>query len=157
MSLVDPTGRLITLTRDGAAVAALTPRVGGTDRRKGWTPPYVLVVPLAGAPGLLTGEGRRAGVVGWRHAFRCYGPKGKAEDAEVGAGDRQAEALALAVAASLDQAGPLTYPAPGNPSERAGIYKVLVEGIGPVLRDPTTQEPYVVVTTYTAAALRSFA
>lgn len=149
MSVVDPTGKLVTATRDAAAVAAITTRVRGGEKAPNDAPPYVVVVPLAVAPSLMGGAGRRAGLAGWRHAFRCYGPK-------VQGGDRQAEALGLAVMTSLHMAGPLTFAAPGG-SGRAGIYQIQVEGMGGPLIDPATGEPYVVVTTYMAATLQSFA
>jgi hypothetical protein len=110
----------------------------------------VVVVPLSVAPALPSGQGRRANVAGWRHAFRCYGPK-------VQGGDRQAEALGLAVMTALHNTGPITFPAPGGGSGRAGIYQIQVEGMGGPLIDPATGEPYVVVTTSMSASLQSFA
>lgn len=145
MTPVDPTGKLVTLTRDAPAVAAITGAVRGGEKAPADAPPYVVVVPLAAGPG----PGRRAGVATWRHAFRCYGPK-------VQGGDRQAEALALAVWTSLDEQGPIAFPAPGGSGDRAAIYQLLVESMGGPLEDPDTGEPYVVLTTSMSAGLRSF-
>lgn len=142
---VDPTGRLVVMTRDDPAVAAITTRVRGGEKSPGDAPPYVVVVPLVpGVPGLTGGAGRRTRLMGWRHALRCYGPK-------VQGGDRQAVALGLAVMNALHLAGPISFPAPGGQSGRAGIYQVLVEGSGGPLVDPASGEPYVVITTYLAA------
>lgn len=149
MSVIDPTGKLVTTIRGNAAVAAITPLVTGTEKASTWAPPYAIVVLLAASPGLPGGAGRRGGVASWRHAVRCYGPKAPG-------GDREAERLALTVWDAIDRAGPITFPAPGNPDARAGIYQILAEGMSGPLQDPKTGEPYVVVTTFMAAALHSF-
>lgn len=148
--VVDPTGRLVTLTRDAAGVAAITSRVRGGEKAEGDAPPYIVVLPIVpGAPGLAGGAGRRTRVMSWRHALRCYAPK-------VQGGDRQAVALGLAVMNALDMAGPITFPAPGGGSGHAGIYRLMVEGSAGPMVDPDTGEPYVVVTTYLAATGQSF-
>lgn len=146
----DPTGRLVTTTRDLPAVAAITSRIRGGEKAPGDAPPYAVIVSLGMTPFLGAGVGRRASLSGWRHAIRCYGPK-------VQGGDRQAEALGIAVVQGLHMAGPVTFPAPGGSGARLGIYQIEVEGMGGPLVDPATGEPYVVVTTYMAASLRSFA
>lgn len=147
MSAVDPTGRLVVMTRDAAAVAAITNRVRGGEKAPGDAPPYAVVVPIGMTPFIGAKNGNRSRLAGWRHAIRCYGPK-------VQGGDRQAEALGLAVVTSLHQAGPVTFPASG--SGTAGIYQIEVESMGGPLRDPDSGEPYVIVTTYLSATGQSF-
>lgn len=142
---IDPTGRLVTLTRDDPAVAALTTRVRGGEKAPTDDAPYIVVVPLVpGAPGLIGGQGRRANVSTWRHALRCYAAK------EQG-GDRKAVALGLAVVDALHMHGPITFPTPGGGAGHGGIYQIVVEGSGGPYVDPGTGEPYVVVTTYLSA------
>lgn len=143
--MVDPTGRLITYARDGTAVAAITPRVRGGDEAKGDAAPNVVVVPLPMTPWLGSPATRRTGVAAWRHAWRCVGPTSAG-------GDRQAVALGLAIVERLDEVRSLTFPVSGGTGV---IYQVLVEQQSGVLRDPDTNEPYVVVTTLTSSNLRA--
>lgn len=151
---IDPTGRLVTFTRDAAAVAAITPRVSGTERgtvegpngdRVPWGSPCVVITTaVPGVPGFIGGQGRRANLATWRHSLRCYGQKKQG-------GDRDAVALSQAVVTSLHMAGPITFLTPGGGPGHGGIYQIVVEGTGGPYVDPTTGEPYVVVTTYLSA------
>lgn len=132
---IDPTGRLIVLVRDGASVAAITPRVRGGEKLAGWKPPYVVIrrltsVPWIGDPGT---EG--AGVQTIRYTALNYALK-------VENGEELAFMLAGAVADVVDNLGLLTFPLSAG---RAALYRVQVDGIGPALRDPLTEEPYVPV------------
>ena len=132
---VDPTGRLIVRIRDDVAVAAITPRVRGGEKLAGWAPPYVVIrrltsVPWIGDPGT---EG--AGVQTVRYTALAYAQK-------VENGDELAFRLAGAVADAINNLGLLTFPLTGG---RAALYRVQVDGDGPALRDPLTQEPYVPV------------
>lgn len=148
--MIDPTGRLVTLTRDGAAVAAITPRVRGGEKAPLDAPPYAVVVPLPMTPWVGSSETQRAGAVTWRHAIRCVGPKHQG-------GDREAVALGLAVVQTLHGAGPVTFPTPGGGGGKAGIYRIVVESMTGPLTDPDTQEPYVVVTTALSATAQAIA
>lgn len=147
----DPTGRIITLDRDFLEAAGYTVwrsaahlgvPVRGTERGPGDAPPMVQVVPIVVSPAL---TGARAGVTEWRHAHRCYGPKGID-------GDRQAQALALALyreweAFRQGRRPPLTFAAPDQPGRTFGIYTAVAESmVGPVT-DRDTGEPVVVLTT----------
>lgn len=146
---VDPTGRLVSLTRDAPSVAAITSRVRGGEKAPADAPPYVVVVPLGSVPFVGSPETRRTGTATWRHAFRCYGPKAQG-------GDRQAVALAGAVGESLHLARSVTFPVPGG-GGTAAIFQILVETTGPVVLDPDTSEPFVVVTVVTMASAQAIA
>lgn len=147
--MISPTGRLVVLTRDGPTVAALTPRVRGGEKAPGDAPPYVVIVPLGMTPWVSSPAGQRLGVATWRHALRCVAAKAQG-------GDRNAEALGLAVVQDLHNTGPITYPEPGG-SGKAGIYRLMVEGMSGPLTDPDTGEPYVVVTTSMFATAHAIA
>lgn len=154
MTPIDPTGRLVTFTRDAPAVAAITNRVSGNERgtvagadnkRVPWDAPCVVVTTtVPGSPGFIGGAGSRSNLLTWRHALKCYAPKTQE-------GYRQAKALGLAVMTALHMAGPITFPTPGGGAGHGGIYQIVVEGSGGPYVDPGTGEPYVVVTTYLSA------
>lgn len=138
----DPTGRLITMTRELPGLAGVTVR--GKDRADGDAPPLVQVLPI-----VITPLAARAGVNEWRHAFRCYGPK-------LLDGDRQANALAIAVMQGWANHPPFSFPAPDQPGRQFGAYQVLFESLVGPLEDPQTGEPYSVVTLRTLAPLTSW-
>lgn len=150
-ALIDPTGRLVTFTRDAAAVAAITSRVRGGELAQGDEPPSVVIrAALPMTPWVGSVDTQRTGVATWRHTHHCYGPK-------VQGGDRQALALALAVAGELHGAGPMTFATPGGGGGKAGIYQIHVESVIGGLTDPDTAEPYAIVTTVLTATAHAIA
>lgn len=134
MSL-DPTGRVVSLVReDGGVVTVVGEQTRGGEKLAGWVAPYVVVrrltsVPWIGDPGT---EG--AGVQTVRYVGLCYARKSPT-------GEREAFALAGAVSDAVD-GQVLTFPLSGG---RAALYGLHVDGIGPALRDPKTDDPYVPV------------
>lgn len=149
--MIDPTGQLITLLRDAAAVQALVPtdphghrKVRGTERERGWKPPFVVVRRLPSVPWVGSPATEDAGVGTFRYAVLCYADRA-VEDATTGErypDDAPNYALAGAVHDAVSGRGPITFTTGG---ERAVIHRIQSDGDGPVLVDPDTKERYVPV------------
>lgn len=144
--MVDPTGRLITLLRDDAAIAAITPRVGGW-RGASWEPPFVVVRRLTSVPWISDPGTEGAGVTTIRYSVLCYARK-------VDTGDVLAFQLAGAVHDAVGDHGLITFPVS---TARGVIYRVQEDLIGAALRDPVTGEPYVPVSLSVLAGAQAFA
>jgi hypothetical protein len=124
MSAVDPTGRLVTTTRDAAAVAAITAIVRGGEKASGDAPPYVVVVPLADR----AGASERTGPPRQRRRLAACVPVLRPE----GAGRRSPGGGARPRG---DDSAPQHGPDHGtrhraDGSGRAAIYQIQVEGMG---------------------------
>jgi len=134
VSLVDPTGYLLTTIRDDAAVAALTDRVRGGGPQGGDALPvgqwrrFVIVVRL--------GRTRlpHAPVQGVRLAARCYGQGKDVQSASV-----DAAALAGAVADAVHDKGHRIS------SGGVSVLGSFDDGGSGTLTDPDTGQPYEVV------------
>lgn len=133
--MIDPTGRIVTLVRDYAAVAAITPRVRGGEKAGGDAAPFVVIRRLSSVPWIGNPGTETAGVTTVRYTALCY----VAKNAD---GPRQAYVLAGAVHDAIQDHSSITYSAG---SGRAVIYGIQEDSIGPVLADPVTDEPYVTV------------
>lgn len=138
--MIDPTGRIIALLRDDAAIASMTGgRVRGSGRLPDWQPPFLIVRRLVSVPFPEPG----VGVATFRHTALCYGSR---VDTEGRADEAEAFRLAGLVADRLREAtsnGLLVFPMTGG---RSAIYTIQEESTGPALADPRTGEPYVPVT-----------
>lgn len=131
MARVDPIGYIVTDMKAHAAdVLALLPapaRIQGNEKRT--DSPCVVVGAQVDAPAI---SGRRGGARDLSVAFRCYAPK-------TATGDIEARAIALAVGDYFDQRGPRVS------SGGVGIWISLEANTSAVLRDPVSDEPYVIV------------
>lgn len=149
--MIDPTGKLITLVREGAAVTAIVGldphghrQVRGSGRERGWGPPFVVIRRLPSVPWIGDPRTEHAGVGTFRFVAHCYASRAVA-DAQTGefyADDAPAYALAGAVQDDVSGQGPITFSVDG---ERAVIFGIHADGDGPVLEDPDTKERYVPV------------
>lgn len=133
--MIDPTGRVVVLIRDDAAVAAITPRVRGGEKAPADAPPFVVVRRSPTAPWIGDPTTEGAGVMTVRYTALCYASK-------TTQGERDAFVLAGAVADAINDRGPAGFQAG---SGRGLTYGIQLDSIGGALRDPDTGEPYVPV------------
>ena len=125
MSLVDPTGRILTEIRDDAAVAAITTRIRGGEPAAGDAlgpghyQPFVVLVRLASS------RLKRAPIQEVRLVARCYG-----------ATFQGAAALAGAVSDAVHARGHRIGPT------GVAIFGSFDEGGAEATKDPDTAQPY---------------
>lgn len=134
--MIDPTGRLVTLIRDAAGVAAITPRVRGGEKAPADAPPFAVVRRLDSVPWLGDPATESEGFGTFRYTVLCYAAK-------VASGERDAFALAGAVHDAVHDRGQFTFSVGGG--GRGAIYRIEEDSIGAAQRDPDTGEPFVPV------------
>lgn len=144
---IDPTGRVIVLIRDYPAVAAITPRVRGSEKLAGWEPPFVVIKRLTSVPWIGDPGTESAGVQTVRYTALCYALKTET-------GEELAFRLAGAVHDAIHDHGLLTFPVAAG---RAVAFHFGEDSTGPALRDPVTGEPYVPVQFSVLAGAQAFA
>jgi hypothetical protein len=126
-------GKLITELKDDPGVFAITAgRVMG-QQRDSVAVPCVIVVDLGSSK-----VSSESGVRRYSYGARCYGPN-------AATGDITAKQLANAVVGAVGSRGPRRHAA-------VGIYRSTEVSSGPVLLDPDTREPYVIVSLELAVA-----
>lgn len=145
--MIDPTGRVIVLIRDAAAVAAITPRVRGGEKAPGDAPPFVIVRRSPSVPWIGDPSTESAGVMTVRYTALCYAAK-------TPSGERDAFVLAGAVADAINDHGAITFAVTGG---RGVTFGIQLDSIGGALRDPDTGEPYVPVLFSVLAATQAVA
>jgi len=139
--MVDPTGRLIVLIRDNASVTSVTAgKVRGTERLKGWEPPFVIVRRVTSNPWIGDPRTETADVGTFRYDALCYGQRITADER---VDDAATFRLAGLVSDSVNNHGILTFPLSAGTGV---IFRIQEDSTTPALRDPATGEPFVVVT-----------
>ena len=129
MTHVEPIGPLVTELRSASAVTALVAsRIWGQEKRD--ISPCVVVRQLDYRPAI---SAPRSGVRDLQVALMCYGTKDPT-------GDILALQVAGAVGEWIDQRGPR------RSATGVAFYRSSEQTTGPVLRDPDTDEPFVIVT-----------
>jgi hypothetical protein len=105
--MIDPTGRLVTLIRDAAGVAAITPRVRGGEKAPNDAPPFAVVRRLDSVPWIDDPETESEGFGTFHYTVLCYAAK-------VASGERDAFALAGAVHDAVHDRGQFTFSVAGG-------------------------------------------
>lgn len=130
----DPTGKLLTEIRDGAAVSAITTRIRAGEPAQGDVPPFVVIRRFPITP---FRRALFAPVAHYQYLIQCYGTT-----------PQQASQLAGAVADVVQE------PEPRTNASGVGIYNSYWTITGQAQTDPDTNWPFeTVIATVNAATM----